>query len=173
MTIEFEVTPEDYATFGWYHQSQPGPGAATLKRMRFGFVLVCLAVFVISQALGPEPSNYVWLLLAVLWYALFPAFIRRSARRSMQRIAEQGICRGSVGPHQLTIGAEGITDTTPYYVWTTYWAGVERVVKLSDRVIVYVGPNAAVQVPRRAFASDASFDACVAALEAGLTTVAA
>ena len=87
--------------------------------------------------------------------------------------AQQGLCRGSVGPHRLTIGAEGITDTTPFYSWTTHWSGVERVVTLPERVLVYVGPNAAFQIPRRAFATEASLEECVLVLQSGIARVAA
>lgn len=172
MTIEYELTPDDYAAFAGYHHSQPAAAAGAQRRLRLGFTIAYLVIFLINLALGPTPGDFIWLILAVLWYALMPRFYRANVRRSVHRIAQQGLCRGSVGPHRLAIKTDGISDTTPHYEWTTYWSGVERVVRLPERVLVYVGPNAAFQVPRRAFSTEAAFDDCVRALRGGIMPVA-
>ena len=172
MTIEYDLTADDYAAFAGYHHSQPGSAGGSQRRLRVGFTIAYLVIFAINLALGPTPGDFIWLILAALWYALMPRFYRASARRGVYRIAHQGLCRGSVGPHRLSIKPEGITDTTPHYEWTTYWSGVERVVELPERVLVYVGPNAAFQVPRRAFSTETAFNDCIRALKAGIAPVA-
>lgn len=172
MTIEYELTPDDYAAFAGYHHSQPGSAGGSQRRLRWGFTIAYLVIFAINLARGPTPGDFVWLILAALWYALMPRLYRASVRRGVHRIAQQGLCRGSVGPHRLAVKPEGITDTTPHYEWTTYWSGVERVVELPERVLVYVGPNAAFQVPRRAFSTETAFNDCIRALKAGIVPVA-
>jgi hypothetical protein len=172
MTIEYDLTPADYAAFAAYHHSFPGAAGGSQRRLRYGFAAAYLAIFAVHLATGVRPRDYVWLALAVLWFVFVPRLYQRFVRRNVQRIAEQGLCRGSVGPHRMIVAAEGITDVTPHYEWMTRWSGVERVIRLPERLLIYVGTNAAFQVPRRAFATDVIFEEFVAEVEAGIGPVA-
>lgn len=173
MTVEYELTPEDIAAFARYHVAQSHAAAREERFLRYGISGGFLCFFLVRLAIGLTPGDYVWLAFAVLWFVLQPKFFRAGVRRNASTVAEQMVYRGTVGPHRLAVEPHGITDTTPAFSYTTYWSGIERVVKAPDQVLVYVGPNAAFQVPRRAFADDAALDAFVQALQARIAPAAA
>ena len=69
-------------------------------------------------------------------------------------MAKQGISRGFLGPHRLSIDGNGVMDVTPFCESRMFWSAIEEAVEGEDHVFLYTGTHAAFIIPRRAFVSD-------------------
>ncbi len=152
MDIQYELTVDDYVAFADYHHAHSSITGRTVRRWRYGIPIAWLLVaFLDAAAKGLGISSVVWIGGALLWFWLWPHFHRRLVRRNMRRFATQGLTRGSVGHHTVSLGSEGLTDRTSFSEYRTFWRGIDRVAATPTHLYVYVGPNAAQIVPRRAF----------------------
>lgn len=157
MQLEYELVPQDYASFVTHHYHTGARGAANHRFSRF-VAPVLWVLMTIPDAIRHGVGVFQWTFwaLAVLWVAGIPAWFRSASARRVRRMASEGISRGAVGFRQLILDDEGISESTPFYRHQTYWAGIDQVVETPTHVFIYTGPNAAMIVPKHAVDEDAT-----------------
>lgn len=159
ITLEYELTPEDYAEWISFHSGR----SPFHRRYRRNALLLVPAIWLAITLLGGVTAFELltWVVFSAIWLGLVPPLLRWQTRRNTTKLAQQGFSRGSVGPHRLRIDERGIVDATPFSESRIVWAGIEEVVESPDQVLIYLGAHAAVIVPKRAFASDLAVGAFV------------
>ena len=149
--LEYELSPEDYADWMSFHSAR---SAFHRGHRRKALLLVPALWLTLTVLGGLSISGLVtWSLFTAVWMAVLPPYLRWYTRRSVRRLAEQGLTRGSVGPHRLVVDERGIIETTPFSETRVLWDGIDNVVEGERQVLIYLGPHAAVIVPKHAFPS--------------------
>jgi hypothetical protein len=154
VNIKYALEPRDYAALAIYHCT-----ARTRRHqstwVRFGFPVLWMLLGVPGMLSGRSVYFGIFLIvMGIVWILFLPVWYRGSVRRSMHKSATEGLCRGSVGPHELSTTENGITVTNPVMRSDVTWAGVEGVVEEPDYLYIYLGPNAAQILPKRALTSE-------------------
>ena len=150
MRLVYELTPEDYAAWVRHHYAKPQQVAATRNSRLFLPLFVVLLVGLSALARGGMSAfDGVLVTFALVWYLFFPAWLRRNVATRMAALARQGISRGSVGLHEMTVDATGLHESHAYGGRFSYWSGIERVEVDATHLFIYTGPNAGYIVPTR------------------------
>ena len=166
MDIQYELTVDDYVAFADYHHAHSSITGGTVRRSRYGIAVAWVVVALLDAATnGLGIDTVIWASGALLWFALWPLVHRRLVRRNMHRFATQGLTRGSIGHHTLSLATDGLTDRTSFSEYRTFWQGIDRIATTSTHLYVYVGPNAAHVIPRRAFTNAGAETAFLNAVE--------
>jgi hypothetical protein len=126
-------------------------------------VLLILAVVTLINVAGTyvtRPRNWINLLsallvplvsfpiLALLLKPLFMWYIGRAVLR-------QGLAKGSIGAHEVTLGAEDVRDRTRFSEASVRWEAIHRVDRTDEHLYIYVASASALAIPIRAFATPA------------------
>ncbi len=167
MTVEYEMTPEDWVAFNLYHHRR-SPTARRRYLWSWLFpagvwLFVCTALWHLAdRGRGTPLQTFLALLplfvaapIYLLWY---PWAYRRNLRRIVAGMMSEGKNRRLFGRHRVTISPDGIAESGEFGQSTTTWQAVERVVPDGEYAYVYLNALAAIVIPRRAFANPAQFD---------------
>jgi hypothetical protein len=66
--------------------------------------------------------------------------------------------KAAITEHTVSIDENGLTEETVFNRSEFKWAGIQKLVRSDRHIFVYVSPNAAHVIPRRAFASPTEWD---------------
>jgi hypothetical protein len=171
MEIQFTRTREDVHALIDHMYRGKGP---TRKRLMTivavrpieSALALLLGVVLGSILLGSDASVWaligVGLLLAVVWavfYFVVQLFsISNWVNRDTKAALSVGHNRNTLGPIRVVSDADGIRWSSSFGSSSIVWAGVERVERGQSAVYVFLNANTAMDIPRRAFHDDASFE---------------
>ena len=171
MSVAFENTKEDLIAFNLYHHAHSPTTRRQLQQPWIRTTAIWLLVFGLiwffaDQRRGTPLQTFLDLLpllYGLIGYLLFvlvyyPFAYRRTIRKTVDSMADEGKNRGLLGPHRVTLTAESIIEATDFSESTTSWKAVERVANSGEHAFIYVNSLAAIMVPRRAFAGVAEFN---------------
>ncbi|HWB58462.1 MAG TPA: YcxB family protein [Chthoniobacteraceae bacterium] len=155
MEIRYELTPADMRAFIAYNRKH-SPQVRRLRYISVGFIaLVCLSkawelgrdttaklvIFAVSFAAG---CVVMWILNRVL-----RAILEWRSHTPEQR-------PGLYCQHTIALSEKELIETTEVNEGRHSWKGVLKVVETPRHIFIYVGPNAAHTIPKRAFPDAAS-----------------
>ncbi|MDP9195337.1 MAG: YcxB family protein [Pseudomonadota bacterium] len=113
---------------------------------------------------------YIWLPFCV-FFLLSPFLNRFIYVRRVKALFAKGKNRSIFGPWTITISPEHVLVETPWIRTTVAWPAIEKVERVRDDIYIYITTASAWSVPRRAFDSEATFQAfyneCRKYVEAG------
>jgi hypothetical protein len=166
MTVEYQLTPDDFTTFNLYHFNH----SPTARRQYYRGLLLPVVVWLSIWALlwyrtyidsGAPLQAFLDLLPLLVFVPLYllayPWLRRRTFRQTVSTMANEGSNRDLFGWHRVSVRDEGITEEGQHSRSTFSWDAVEKVAMTDDHVYVYVSAMAAIIIPRRAFASEAEW----------------
>lgn len=164
MRAEYDLQPDDVVAFYLYHNAHaPENRRARRNTFRMGMaalVLVCGTIAVTSR--NPAEAFATWwpLVLLPLVFALLPFWHASSA---MRKPIEQRVLRSAhasqLGRQEIELTADGLRIRNPYGATELRWGAVRRIASSGEHLFIYIGPEAAVAIPRRGFSCDSGFDA--------------
>ena len=151
--IVYDLTPDDHVAFQAHASLAIPENRSQIAQGRlWGALLIAVVTLVMGLALfdvGPVVSVVLAGLAALTWWVVSPWTLRRAVRRSVERIARtSGL--GLLGPASLEADEVGLREECAGVVNTAPWASTLRVVETPTHGFIYVGPLAAVIVPKRA-----------------------
>jgi hypothetical protein len=163
MNIEFENTLDDILALNWYHHRTSPAARRTLRLFQYVLPLaIVLIVLVITFAAGwSKMSLLPAAVLALAWFALVPRMQKRNLQKRIVKLYAEGRDRGIVTGHKVSISSSSITDRTDHGETKTAWKDVDKVVATEKYVFIYVGPESALIVPKRAFPHESKYGAFV------------
>ncbi|MFN7954227.1 MAG: YcxB family protein [bacterium] len=165
--IDVDITADDLAEFSAAHlvSSPSGRRQRRVFQVAFAFYVALM----VSTALAKwwaerelDVGSIVTAVLVALFALFYAGFQRTMGRRITRRSLAASRNLGSVGPRRVTIAPRSFRCEGPYTDDQVRWPAVERIVESEHALYVYVSANSGYVVPRRAFASDAEFEAFVA-----------
>lgn len=159
VSVEFELTRDDWISAVESHARERGASRDQLRRLRllFGIVLAALVLMLLWE--GSTTAAALFAVLGAGWVAATPILARRTRRRQLRRIATEGVGHGTFGRHRVALTDEGILDSTDGYDWLIHWSAVERVEERGGSLLVYNGSHSFLTIPLAAFPDRASFEA--------------
>ena len=83
-------------------------------------------------------------------------------RRAIRDYVSQEIPdKGQLGRHRISLDENGLTESTAVGESRVSWAGIDRVERTADAVLIYPTPTAAHMIPKRTFRSPEDQDSFV------------
>lgn len=173
MIVEFHLTPDDVIAFSRYHlaKSRPRVSGGTQRALVTFLITGSFATLIAIDALQERGGRVFVLLLgsllvlgAILWLvSRFEGSMSEGRLRKMFHSREGqkalGQRRLTLTPTHLTVEAEEGTETIP-------WQDVRDVGVTEDYVFLYLGEEAVLIVPARAFSNEWHFEELVAKVKA-------
>jgi hypothetical protein len=156
VSIEFELTPEDWAEASLAHAKKSPLVREAMRRFQVAFVLIIACLALLGLLEGSTSLAVTFLLAGAVAMALIGPALRSGRRRQTLKYAREGIANGTFGHHRVELRPEGMLNRTEGYEWLTYWSSIERVEEGKGSFAVYTGPNAVVIIPHTAFPDSAS-----------------
>jgi hypothetical protein len=152
MKIEFELHQTDLLRFAEQHINQ----SPTMRRMNWFFMVVpTIALFLGFVYVGrakPLHGVLIGLFASAIYLAFGLVAGPRAVRAFIRSTLRDGPHHTGLGHHVLELSPEGLADKGEHGEMTIRWSGVGRVREDADYVYLYTQPDAALVVPKRAFA---------------------
>jgi hypothetical protein len=167
MKATYDLTRDDLAAFIDFHQrTSPAAQRQKIRSLLVAFcVLLILPVGIVVTSDKPilETAADIWPLLLgpILFAILALPYMRWRTRQMSNRLLSEGKNKEYYGHCELEAGADALIETRPSGSTTRNWTSVERVETTQSHLFVYTSGIEAYIVPRRAFSSDAEFNAFV------------
>lgn len=151
--IVYDLTADDYVAFNVHTSLALPESQRQIAQGRiWGALLIAVVTLVMGLAVfdvGAVISVALAVVGAAVWWVVSPWTLRRAVRRSVERIARtSGL--GVLGPASLEADEVGLREECAGVVNTAAWGAVARVEETETHGFVFVGPVAAVIVPKRA-----------------------
>jgi hypothetical protein len=148
MKIQFQVTLDDALAFNDYFIDH----SAFHKRY---YWITFMIPFLFALLIVITTPEFLWqaLIIPVVWIIAYPPFYKWSNRYSARKIYLSGPNKGSLGEHTVIVTEESLLETTEVNEARWQWSGVERVEQNENYIFIFVGPNVAHIIPKRAFST--------------------
>jgi len=150
--IDYHLTAEDYVALNTHVALTLPDNRRQIFQVRlWGTALVVILALLLGRAFDDGlPSTLVLAaVVAAGWWVLSPWIFRRDIRRRVARVsATTGL--GVTGAASLTIDEEGLREEAGGVVNSAPWSAIRRVEETTDHAFIFVGPLAAVIIPRGA-----------------------
>lgn len=142
-SLTFEVRSEDASAFQrfWICNTREG------EAIRMALALLVPPFLLFFGPTKPLVIASCVVLGFAIWYRSPWAFAKMGDGR-IQQMAKQPHGGGVICSHTLTIGDDGLTETTAVSSWTTAWAMVGPVHVGDERSFIFVGQHMAHIIPR-------------------------
>jgi hypothetical protein len=159
MKVQYRNTFRDIIVFSLRHNSRSPVVIGSLV-----FFLVVFA-FVLKAALPPELSSvekvFVFLVSELIAAAFLAALMAVNIVLSM--ISKRN--RTVLTDHTIILGDDSFVEQTEFNRNEQTWTGVQKLARTSNYIFIYIAQHMAHVIPRRAFTSDAEWDAFFAFCE--------
>lgn len=99
-------------------------------------------------------------LFGIIFVCIFPRSVRKSFKKQAKQMGSEGANKGIIGPHELEISDECLTERTAYNEQHSLWEGIERIEFSEGYAFIYTGPLMAHVIPK-ASVTEGDFDAFV------------
>src|SRR5262249_36003484 len=136
----------------------------TYRRARL-FVLILFSAISLEAAVHHESYSlglrilYFFVLLAI-YFGIY--LVTVSLAEWFTHRSRGGERQGVLGEHAITLTPEALQERTPVNDSKFAWRGLFRIDSTPEHIFIFVQPNAAHIIPRRAFATPAEADAFLA-----------
>ncbi|MCL2617161.1 MAG: YcxB family protein [Defluviitaleaceae bacterium] len=152
MTIEYNVSEEDYINFNLFHQRNSKYGRRLSFLMRFVPAVAILAVAFISF------SDVFFLafgmFVAFMWVIMYPRYEKDGYTKAVRKFIREGKANDFIGSQKLSLKSDFIEEVTRSSTSQTRYEAVERVGRGYGCFFVYIGAIKAIIVPVAAFSDE-------------------
>ncbi|GAA4389907.1 hypothetical protein GCM10023153_06620 [Ornithinibacter aureus] len=151
--IDYHLSAEDYVAFNLHAaRTMPEYERQIAQARLWGAVLMAGLAVVFGLVLfdaGVVATGVLAVLGAGGWWLFSPWSLRRSIRRSVERIGRtSGL--GVVGPATLLVDEVGMREYCGAVTHSVPWSAIVRVEETAEHGFIFVAPMAALVVPKRA-----------------------
>jgi hypothetical protein len=148
--IDYRLTAEDHGALAEHLLRTSDVVRAQRARQRVTVaVLVFAAVVVVIGGLGHDwlGGLFTGVVVAIGMWLVLPRITGRATSRRLNELAE-GDGLGPTGPARLVADGQGLHETVAGIAISVPWARVARIDETDGHVFVFIGPNAALIVPK-------------------------
>jgi Ca2+/Na+ antiporter len=171
--IEYELTLDDLFAFQLYAAQH----SRTAKRLNRYVYIADAAIILVSAVLFMPWLSYIALAGFLIFVATFlglgwllTRFLTRKAIRD--HVSQEAPDKGLIGRHRISLDDDGLTESTAVGESRASWAGIDRIERTAEAVLVYTTATTAHVIPRRAFKTRADEDSFVETITAQLAQAA-
>lgn len=153
--IRYEVDQDDLLALHDYHAASSPLTQSALRRQRFIWPSVFLALGAVSWVVTSEWAGSVYFVLcAVIWPVLFPRWAKRKMRKHFLAAYSEGRNPGILGPQSLRAEPDFLLHSSEQGESQYRWGSIERVAETPSHAFIYTGAVTALIVPKRDLDSD-------------------
>jgi hypothetical protein len=164
--VRFNLTLDDFLAFQRYGEAQqtstrPRPRPVLLYTAAVLFVLFLTLPFVVGKppeiTLSDSKTLIIlgfWASVGIIWLASL-----RARRVLPRKLFEAARARGLVDDIVVSISPERLTHTNKVSTSSTEWSAIQEVGRTDEYIVIMTGDTTGYIIPRRAFASDAEYEA--------------
>ena len=160
--IEYELTLDDLFAFQLYAAKH----SRSAKRVNRYIYIADAAIILVIAILTMPWMSYIalagFLIFVVTFLGLgwfLTGFVTRRAIRD--HVKQEAPDKGLLGRHRISLDDDGLTESTAVGESRVSWAGIDRIERTAEAVLVYTTATAAHVIPRRVFRSAADEDSFV------------
>ncbi|MHB1460188.1 MAG: YcxB family protein [Armatimonadota bacterium] len=156
MTIEYELTMQDYIDYSLYHYHHSASVKRNLlsSRMTVPVMLLLIALLLSHRSKTPDPYGYTMaIIISVLWVVFYPRYWDRVQHQNIIKMVSEGKNDGMFRHHQFTVTSEGLVDETKIGEYRNNT--IDRIVESDKHIFIYISSLNAYIVPKRVFKSAA------------------
>ena len=169
--IDYELTRDDLVAFQLYAMKSSRTARRFGRRTRITYAIVIVIMAALTSPWSSTIAAGGFLIACVTFLGLSWALTRVLTRRAiMELVSDEVPEKGHLGRHHIEFDENGIVETTAVGESRVSWAGIDRIERNSDHVLVYTTPSAAHMIPRRAFATPDDEKAAYEFVESMLAT---
>lgn len=158
MNISYELTKDDYIEFNLFHLKHSKTIRKTLFVQRYIVSVLFLIMPFITYRFSEIPLTYwvsVFIIVYLLWVVYYPKYFRKSVKRRILRMIEEGKNESILGSKRLDVNSEGIVEKSRNNEVKTNWDSIESIEETEKYIFIYVSAVSAYIVPKRAFKTPA------------------
>ncbi len=151
LSVQYTLEPDDMRAFVAYNRRH----SSQWKRLRLLFTVVAIGLGInhaLTRYHQPREQiigffSFVILYVGSVWLAL-RLFLWFAQRGTFTASRQPGLfCE-----HTITLFDDALFEETPVNRGEHRWAGIQSVTEAAGHIFIYIGPNAAHVIPKRAFA---------------------
>ena len=150
MTIEYNVSEQDYLNFNLFHLNNSKQMKNTKLALKYGTVILCL-VLLLVLFWGQIAAQIAGGVVIIIWIAVFSKFWDYLAKQTVKKQINEGKANDFIGPQKLTLKDDCIEEVSINSTTTVQYTAVERIEYGYECIFVYVGAIAAYIIPNSAF----------------------
>lgn len=149
MKIRYEVTMDDMLTFYRHYYAN----SEIVRRRSIVAAGIFSLGFLIPAAtldLGLDrEAQLIWAVVSTTFcFIMFQSIHKRSWKRSVERLLREAKKNGSLGPHELEILPDRLTDKTEAHETSHPWAEFDRIEESGEHLALYSTPLQVHIVPK-------------------------
>lgn len=157
----YRVAVDDLIAFNLHVLESSGTLKSAIRngQLAAGLASVVVTILVIGVGTGSSVAGVlVGAIVGAITLAVYPGFARALSKkatiRQVQEFYAANTARGNVGEHELSVGEEGIVESTEANRTHYQWIAVDHVEVTQTHVMIFVGPGLALLIPFAAGSAD-------------------
>ncbi len=166
MTLNYNLTEEDYIDFNLFHYNN----SPKMKKQNTRQLVAIPVLFFILGTLYvvfTKPDSIlapliICILGTVVWVLAYPFFVKRELKKQVVTLMKEGKKDELVGEYTLTINEDGIHEKNHARSVKSDYDIIEKISMDDKHLYIYNGPMSAFMVPHTAFKSTEEEDETVA-----------
>ena len=170
--IDYELTRDDLFAFQLHALENSPTVKKFARRTRVTYAIVIL---VMAALMTPWTSTIALaaFIVGVGAFLLFAwIFTRVLTRRAiLDQVSRELPEKGQLGHHHIKLDETGIFESTAVGEMRVAWAGIDRIERNENAILIYTTPSAAHMIPRRAFATPDAAESFAEVAESYLRSV--
>jgi hypothetical protein len=145
--LEYTIEEGDRDAFLDYHTHQSAALQELRRRHVYGYGILLAIFAAIFWLFGETAVAISFLILGPIWAAWWPSRTRRMARAQAEAFYRADPAALRVGRHRLALDG-GLLSADSLGEHRLPASAVQRVVRLPEHLLIYMGPMAALVIPR-------------------------
>lgn len=153
MTIEYELTTDDYIDFNMYHMDNSEKIKKTIFFQRYIMSLILpiaplIIILTTDKTFGEWYFSFV--IVWAAWVIFYEKNFKKSIKKKLLKIADKGGANGIIGNHKLTLTEDKIIEHKDEDL--SYEKSIINKVGETDKhIFIYISESNAYVVPKSAF----------------------
>jgi YcxB-like protein len=151
MEINYELEPRDIIAF----QKHAYKTSATNRNIRWHMYILFGAIaayFTLFDSFYSLITRLIWFLMSIGLYLLCFWFWNSVINAyAFKKSIPEGTDNGVLGHHKIVLSENGLLETTNVNETSHSWKGVDRIEQIRDYIFIFVTPQVAHVIPKRAF----------------------
>ncbi len=154
MTIEYELTTQDFMDFNLYHYHHSASMKRNLLITRTAIPVLFLLVVLLQSHGSKDPDWYgitMAIVFSILWIVLYPKYLDRAIRRNLTKMMKEGKSEGLLGHRELSVTPESIVSKT--ITGEARSNIIEKIDETDRYLFIYINAVSAHVIPKSVFKS--------------------
>jgi hypothetical protein len=156
--ITYIIRKIDLVEFNEYHAKMNGGYGKSITRHRviWPAIVAFIALFIVMSSHEAQPGVYM-LTAAFVWSVGVPAFLKKKFHEQVMGQLTEADFERATGEYTLKVTELGLLEVKPTGEELIEWSKIIKLEKSKHHVYLYLGPDAAVIIPKEMISEESNF----------------